>query len=122
VVGFVDLYFSGGWYGIVLVQGIGGQALAAMSSLGYGQTWQNVTGSRVLATTYYNTTGRPIMMTTYLTGSTGITAVVTINGVTAHQGNVSAVFSFEPSVIIPPGASYVVTAAGTTMNNWSELR
>jgi len=39
-----------------LIQGTGGNALTAMSSLGYGQTWQNVTGSRAAGTTYYNTT------------------------------------------------------------------
>jgi hypothetical protein len=40
------------------IQGCGGQALTAMSSLGYSQTWQSVT--RTSGTTYYNTTGRPI--------------------------------------------------------------
>ena len=35
-----------------LVQGAGGQALMAMNSLGYGQTWQDLTASRALSTTY----------------------------------------------------------------------
>jgi hypothetical protein len=64
VVGFVDATFTTavGWGSLVLVQGQGGQALAAMSSLGYGQTWQNVSGSRAGGTTYYNTTGKPIVV------------------------------------------------------------
>ena len=34
----------------------------AASSLGVGQTWQNVTSSRALGTTYTNSTGKPIQV------------------------------------------------------------
>jgi hypothetical protein len=44
------------------IQGAGGNAATAMSSVGYGQTWQDVTGSRTAGTTYYNTTGKPIQV------------------------------------------------------------
>jgi len=45
---------------------------APAGAIGDGQTWQNLTGSRVAGTTYTNSTGKPIMVnvTTYKTGST----------------------------------------------------
>ena len=95
------------------IQGVGGQALTAMSSLGYGQTWQSVIGSRALGTTYYNTTGKPI--TVNQTGSLAATNTVTINGVAVGS-------SYTQSVVIPPGASYVVTYGSGAIANWTELR
>ena len=95
-----------------LVQGYGGQAMASMQSLGFGQTWQSVT--RTSGTTYYNTTSKPIFLSAYASGITtgqvtiavmGITVVITsYNGV---SGGIAA------SVIIPIMASYVVTDVST---------
>jgi len=45
-------------------------ANAGALALGVGQTWQNVKGSRALATTYYNTTGKPITVNVRVTSST----------------------------------------------------
>ena len=96
-----------------LIQGVGGQALTAMSSLGYGQTWQNVQGSRTSGTTYYNTTGRSIGLNVAITA--GNLAVV-IGGVTMST---TAIFNFTG--VVPPNASYVVTdASGIAV--WTELR
>jgi hypothetical protein len=94
------------------IQGVGGNALSSMSSIGYGQTWQNVTGSRVISTTYYNTTGRPIFVNFY--GTTGGTVTLTINGVAGPQGN-QLIWA-----IIPAGASYSI--AGMAISSWYELR
>lgn len=95
------------------IQGQGGQALAAMSSLGYGQTWQVVTGSRALSTTYYNTTGKPIyVLVDGLTGAVGFV----VNGNTGLSGGGQGVYSF----IVPINNSYSVTAGGVA--RWSELR
>lgn len=90
-----------------LIQGAGGQAFTSMHSLGQGQTWQNVGGSRVLGTTYYNTTGKPIVAAVSSTSTTPTN--ITINGtVIAHihssGGNANTV-----SCVIPPGASYAYT-------------
>lgn len=100
------------------IQGYGGQALAAMSSLGYGQTWQNVTGSRAVTTTYYNTTGKPI--TVFISGnSTGFSSF--------NTGGISFPFTTNTSTvgagtfIVIPNASYSVTSI-TTITNWNELR
>ena len=105
------------------IQGCGGQALTAMSSLGYGQVWTNVSASRAFSTTYYNTTGRPIALTINVSGANNLDATLTVNA-TAIQtisnvtgGSLGAFLT----AIITPGSSY--SAAGSlTLGNWFELR
>ena len=102
------------------IQGQGGQALAAMSSLGYGQTWQDVSASRAINTTYYNSTGKPIQVMIQWT-STSATATMTINGLS------SGIFSYSNGgqtgagaicIIIPNGNSY----STNHFSEWLELR
>ena len=107
------------------IQGYGGQALAAMSSLGYGQTWQTVT--RTSGTTYYNTTGKPIVNTSMGTataaGNPNINIVV--NGITVSSQTVytnSSGYLFMATAIIPPSASYVITVTAATISSSVELR
>lgn len=111
------------------IQGQGGQALAAMSSLGYGQTWQNVLGSRAVGTTYYNTTGKPISV--YVSANTAannygnITGI--INGISfPGSGTVYSTGAYGAPVfvtfIVPPSASYSITTSLATISNWNELR
>ncbi len=91
------------------LQGYGGQALAAMSSIGYGQTWQTVT--IVSGTTYYNSTGRPIFgLTVSSTGN--IVGAITINGFLAQSFGSASGGSTFLYYIIPPFASYSVSIAG----------
>jgi len=111
------------------IQGQGGQALAAMSSLGYGQTWQNVAGSRAFATTYYNTTGKPIELKIKPTGSgTSLTISASINGAASFpigQCDLpSGVANAIGGLIVPAGASYSITQAGGSgvVGQWYELR
>jgi hypothetical protein len=121
VVGFVDITeaTAGTWATAPsTIQGIGGQVLATLSSIGYGQTWQSVT--RTSGTTYYNTTGKPIMFNLSLNVSSGANLVVggvtitrTASG-TANYGNFSA--------IIPPGFSYVLTIESGSAQYVTELR
>lgn len=110
------------------IQGYGGQAFAAMSSLGYGQTWQDVSGSRVAGTTYYNTTGKPIVVNIQAAVDVAVAALkLTIGGVAvvgannAGAGGVCAV-----TAIVPPNQSYVLGATLTgdvgTIGFWNELR
>ena len=105
VVGFIDISeaTAGTWAtGPTTIQGEGGQALTAMSSIGYGQTVQVITP--VSGTTYYNTTGKPI----YIGGGTsaGTAMTIGINGVTVMA------FSYgSGSSIVPQGGSYVFTGA-----------
>ena len=126
IVGYVDSTqaTAGTWASApTTVQGIGGQALAAMSSIGYGQSMQTLTGSRAFGTTYYNTTGKPI--TIYVTGyapSAYQTLVLNVNGVSARMTDVPPNATGALTAIIPPGASYSVTTGGATLNQWTELR
>lgn len=128
VIGFVDATFTTatGWGSLALVQGTGGQALAALSSLGYGQTWQNVTGSRSPSVNYYNTTGRPITVFAY--GAALSVGVVTniaaiVSGTTLTIGiGASANGSGSGSFVVPPGASYSYSLISCSLSTWLELR
>ena len=104
------------------IQGVGGQALTAMSSLGYGQTWQNVTGSRANATTYYNTTGKPITVSiTVLANGNG--NGYSVNGAVVGRvdANAGGIVNMPYTFVVPPSGNYSASGpAGPT--NWSELR
>ena len=92
------------------IQGQGGQALAAMSSLGYGQTWQTVT--RVSGTTYYNTTGKPITAIVTQYSPSGADVTITIFGLQVAYGHSSSAnVGFPFTVIIPVSATYVITSS-----------
>ena len=129
IVGFIDSTqaTAGTWATAPsTIQGVGGQALAAMSSIGYGQTWQQP--SRSSGTTYYNTTGKPILIAvsgrmnalnthyTYIYVS-GVLVTYAYGG--GGAGN--AFFDVPGTAIVPPGASYSVTNVGG-IAVWSELR
>lgn len=122
VVGFIDITetTAGTWASApTTIQGAGGQALAAMSSVGYGQTWQNVLGSRAVNVTYYNTTGRPIIVS--ISAAASVNIDVLCNGVAVSQTNSSS-FQSQHTFIAPPGASYIWNSASGTIAKWAELR
>jgi hypothetical protein len=96
------------------VQGFGGQALAAMSSLGYGQQ-VDVTGI-VKATTYYNTFGRPFLLSLLGSGAAGPACSLngTVNGVEiARSGSTyNAASNIGIVFPVPTGASYSFNEIG----------
>jgi hypothetical protein len=98
------------------IQGAGGNAVTAMSSIGYGQTWQSVT--RNAATTYYNTTGRTITLFAYMNASS--TFAITIGGVTLPTVSSPAGTGHAMTYIIPPNVAY--SYAGAALLNAYELR
>jgi hypothetical protein len=111
------------------IQGYGGQALDSMSSLAYGQTWQNVTGSRAASTTYYNTTGKPIYVS--ITGSAtsaASTFAATLNGFSAilwgSIGSNTLNSDLSIQFIVPPSGTYLLGTrnGGSTIGTWYELR
>jgi hypothetical protein len=106
---------------------------AAATSIGVGQTWQNVTGSRALGTTYTNSSGGPIQVHVQGVGSpSGAVLKAYINGTYfADSGvNYNAGIASRPqfSLIIPNGVTYrfdSFTDGGTnatSLNTWWELR
>jgi len=86
---------------------------AALSAIGVGQTWQSVT--RAAGTAYTNSTGKPIMLVRSSVNSESANTGSSIS----IDGSASIIFSrsgsgFGPgsasgSIIIPNGATYVIT-------------
>jgi hypothetical protein len=97
-------------------------------ALGYGQTWQNLTGSRALGVTYTNTTGRPIFVSVYGVGSpnNGILSATVDGVVIGHQGFgaiASGVSNATITFVVPAGSTYRAdNINGATLNAWCELR
>lgn len=90
---------------------------SAAASIGAGQTWQNVIGSRAAGTTYTNSTGRSIQVGIR---SQGGNAVLTVGGVVAAQSGINNASNFI-GAIVPPATTYILQA-GAPVYNWAELR
>jgi hypothetical protein len=125
VIGFVDIaYTSGTGYSVAptLVQGKGGEALSALSSLGYGQTFQGV--GRASGTTYYNTTGRPIFLYYQFNGGASFNGILNIGGVTLSSwgtGTSTNGLTYIATAVVPAGMPYSFSTNGT-FSGASELR
>lgn len=96
------------------------------SVLGLGQTWQNVTASRVLGTTYTNTTGKPILIQVSIDITTIGLWSATVAGVIVSdvKANPSYQDYVNFSFIVPNGSTYSVTqvSGAYVAMLWSELR
>lgn len=90
---------------------------AQINTIGIGQSWQDVTSSRALATTYTNNTGKPIQL--FVTGNFDSGALI-LNGLTLSF-NDGAAFSFI-NVIIPNEHTYRINGSSTSITSWAELR
>jgi hypothetical protein len=119
VVGYIEsTQATAGTWGTTpsTIQGYGGQALASMSSIGYGQTWQTVT--RSASTTYYNNTGKPITWQFACTSVATYQIVIagfSMPSITNGTGN-----NIVVTYIIPPSASYSWTGGANSTS--AELR
>jgi hypothetical protein len=105
-----------------LIQGAGGQAITAMSSLGYGQTYNPP--SRAAGTTYYNTSVKPRFVSMYLSTTSGVNqGSVSVNGNTIVSWNNTATsLNFPITFIVPPGQTYLYTNTNNSpFSNWFEL-
>ena len=91
-------------------------AYAQNMDVGWGQTWQDVSGSRSAGTQYTNSTGKPIQVC-ISTGDDNQNAFIVVGGVNAAR------FGYRNTgcVIVPPGATYEI-GSGITFGLWSELR
>ncbi len=96
-------------------------AFCTSQDLGVGQTWQDLTASRVAGTTYTNSTGKPIMVSAYTSWSSSNTIYLVVNGVAIQYDGVDQGFSYPKVLgIIPNGATYSIT--GWWAGKWFELR
>jgi hypothetical protein len=92
--------------------------------IGWGQTWQDVSGSRLSNTTYTNSTGKPIMVNVYRTASDGTSAVslevlVGSTWIAVATVNPDINDGSTASAIVPDGSDYRFAGAFT---RWTELR
>lgn len=106
---------SGNWRCVSYDRASGLPLVSPVSSIGDGQTWQSVT--RTAGTTYTNSTGKPIMLLVQITMSgnnvTSFTQVSINSGsnipiTQCGGGAIPQTFSVG-SIIIPTGATYVLT-------------
>ena len=99
---------------------------AQQPSIGNGQSWQDVTSSRVAGTTYYNTTGKPIQLSIDRSsgGANANSHTLTIGGVAVSACSVSATQIYTNlNHIVPLGASYSLALTGSAhVLRWAELR
>ena len=101
------------------------EAHMVANDLGWGQSWQDVTASRALATNYTNSTGRPIFVSVRLQqGAANAAASITVGGVIAARSSMTSSVGYEPnlSVVVPPSSTYSVSGTNFTLNVWAELR
>ena len=96
----------------------------AASSIGVGQTWQNVKASRSSGVTYTNSTGKPIFASASVGYSANATVEGTVDGIymgsngVATSGGVTQV-----CLLIPNGSTYSFTSNNSgVFNSWTELR
>jgi hypothetical protein len=98
---------------------------AAPSGIGIGQTWQDLTSSRVFGTTYTNNTGYPIMVAIAATVLNTATWTVMVAGLQIIQmsgSGASANADVTGTFIVPNGATYIANGSGSSLSRWSELR
>ncbi len=101
---------------------------AELKEIGVGQTWQDVTASRVLGTTYTNSTGKPISIEVYsLMAVANVAWGVHVNG-NFIGGQRTDVWSSNSRntvfAIVPNNSTYSIVASvgSVTIDKWSELR
>lgn len=92
-----------------------------VTGLGYGQTWQDVSASRVVNTvTYTNTTGKPIFISVRLNYDDGA-LLLYIDGLNIGISGVTpGPVHYTLTGIVPPGSTYKVEASAAC--SWYELR
>jgi hypothetical protein len=88
-----------------------------------GQTWQDVTSSRVAGTVYTNTTGRPIVASVTIT-SGNYSAYLEVGGVRVAGGTGISAGTVVSNVsgVVPAGAQYRIDSPNPSITRWVELR
>ncbi len=90
-------------------------------SLGWSQTWQDVTSSRSLGTTYTNNTGKPILVMVVANPLfQGQSVSIDVNGTNIVTASLFS-NAYPISFIVPNNQTYTVTNIGQ-INQWCELR
>ena len=93
------------------------------NALGWGQTYQDVSGSRSLGVTYQNTTGRPIWV--FMARAVGFSqqnAQVSSDNATWIDVGFTGNPSISAQFIVPNNWYYRQTGSGAHGGQWAELR
>lgn len=93
---------------------------SSLSTIGVGQTWQNVISSRVKNTNYTNSTGKPIVVSVWFDDG-DYNASLIIDSVTILRSNNGIDSAGNMTGIVPNNSVYQVQTTGT-INGWAELR
>lgn len=100
--------------------------LESKPSIGWGQSWVDVTTERTVGVIFTNSTGRPITVSVISgTASSNYIIALEVAGVEVSAFNAYRDNSTRRSTVtavVPPGATYRVTAVNTTIGTWLELR
>ena len=95
-------------------------------AFGIGQTYSDVTASRVSGTTYTNSSTRPIMLSIAVRDSSGAdAATLYVNSSIAIRLDDLAGGSagyIQIVTVVPSGQTYKLDATGNTISFWGELR
>lgn len=92
------------------------------NALGWGQTWQDVSGSRAGGTSYRNTTGRPIVVSIRATSSSSFRIQVSTDDATwVDVGGHSGTGVAQATVVVPNDHYYRTQGMGS-VTSWAELR
>ena len=103
---------------------------AALTPIGSGQTWQNMTASRNLVSSYTNSSGRPIAISVRVVNAAAgnFSVSISVGGVVVGESfqytpNDAGNNNFTLFSIVPNGAVYgVASFANCTLQLWAELR
>lgn len=102
------------------------QVIAAVKSvsIGWGQTWQDMSASRAVNTAYQNTTGKPIMVSIGYAWSGSGEIYVSSDGTNYVQTSRSTGSNVHPSqpIIVPDDHYYKLQGSGVSFTTWAELR
>ena len=100
--------------------------LESKPSIGWGQSWVDVTADRLAGVTFTNSTGRPITVSV-VSGITSLNYAITLSvaDVVVSSFNMyrdGGQRHATATGVVPPGATYRVTLIDTTIGKWLELR
>ena len=98
---------------------------AVSSSFGVGQTWQDLTSSRVSGTTYTNSSTHPIMLSIAVRDGGSGSATLYVNSSIAIRLDGLAGGSagyIQIVAVVPSGQTYKLDAKGNLITFWGELR
>lgn len=100
-------------------------AFVTNASIGWNQTWVNVTANRALGTTYTNSTGKPTYVMVLPQDAVGSTSTisVTVGGVVIVNNHTFTSTTGPIAFVVPNLQTYKVTITGTgNVSQWNELK